>query len=145
MNSIIPAYRFFIRVMNENEKFTIRAKDISGLKMKVDLTRLNDAGAINNNLYLPDGITYDQLTISRALMNGESDALMIEIENILQDLQVRRLNLGIHLLSSDGRYIQNWSVLGANIVEWELSGFDTKANGVLLEKLTFKYSTLRRT
>ena len=144
MSSVIPAYRFCIRLLDKGDDTYIRAQDISGLKMQMKLTKLDGAVANNAGQYIADGVTYDRLTISRALMSKGSKTALESIEALLQGLQIRRVNLAVHLLDHSGKYMQSWNVMGAYLVEWQVSGFDATANNILVEQLTFEYSRLRQ-
>jgi phage tail-like protein len=65
------------------------------------------------------------------------------IAELLNQLRVQHIDMGIHLLNSAGKYTRSWNVHGAYIVRWSTTDFDVTSNEVLMESLEFKYRILR--
>lgn len=132
-------YRFYIRILNGKKNTFLRAQSISGLSFSLNLSEFNSTGGI---MQMPSDATYGNLTLKRAVLE-KAEPLGPNISELLIKLRVQHIDMGIHLLNSQGKYTRSWNVHGAYIVKWTTTDFDVTSNNVIMESLEFKYRILR--
>ena len=132
-------YRFYIRILNGKKNTFMRAQSVSGLGFSLNLTEFNSTGGIKQ---MPSDATYSNITLKRAILE-KADASGISMSELLNELRVQHIDMGIHLLNETGKYTRSWNIHGAYVVKWSTDDFNVTENGVLMESMEFKYRTLR--
>ncbi len=135
----ILAYRFYIRILNAKKNTVMRAQNVSGLTVNIGQSEFKTIGGLKK---VPSDVTYNNLILKRAVLE-QGDTVGINTMDLLNKLQVERIDLGIHLLDARGKYTRSWNVIGAYTVKWSISDVDATSNKVIMETLEFNYKYLR--
>ena len=139
MNPIL-AYRFRIRLLDSKPNTIIRAQQVSGLQLTLKQSKFKTSEGIKK---LPSEVKYGTLTIDRAILE-EEDNEAIDMHELINELTVTRINMGIHLLDAGNNYVRSWNVIGAYPVSWSISALDATSNKVIMQQITFDYQYIRQ-
>jgi phage tail-like protein len=135
----VLAYRFYVRMLDGNKETSMHAQHVTGLSYSLNVSEFNSTGGVK---MMPTDVTYGNLTIKRAILE-EAVPMGYSTSELLTKLEVQQIDMAIHLLDDEGKYVRSWNINDAYTINWSTSDFDTTSNDVLLETIEFKYSSLR--
>ncbi len=141
MSEIKPvlAYRFYVRILNDGKETSMHAQHISGLSYSLNVTEFDSTGGVK---MMPTDVTYGNLILKRAILE-EAIPMGYSTSELMNKLEVQQIDMAIHLLNNEGKYVRSWNIGSAYTINWSTSDFDTNSNDVVLETIEFKYKTLR--
>ncbi len=138
MNPVL-SYRFYVRLLNGPKNTIIRAQSISGLGVSMQLKEIETTAGIRK---IPANVEYSNLVLKRAILEKAGNVGLSTVD-LLNKLQVKRMDMGLHLLDTTGKYCRSWNVIGAYAIKWNISEVSANSNEVLMETLEFEYKYLK--
>ncbi|MBL4706951.1 MAG: phage tail protein [Flavobacteriales bacterium] len=135
----VLAYRFYIRILNGKKNTVLRAQSVSGLSVDI---KLDDFDTLGGQKKMPASVNFPNLVLKRAILE-KGESMGNNAMEMLNNLKVDRMDLGIHLLNAQGKYTRSWNVIGAYTIKWDMSELSVTSKEVVMETVEFKYKYLR--
>jgi phage tail-like protein len=135
---------FYFQVKIGNEEFAF--KEVTGLSAEIEVESVKEGGVNEFTYLLPKQVKHGNLSLKRAL-NPVSSSDVSWIKEVLEgDFSVPIIprDIIVNLLGQDGTPIYTWTCSKAYPVKWEVEKLDSQANSLLIERLEFAYTTLKR-
>ncbi len=124
--------------MSESESFS----EISGLSVELETESLFAGGENNFAYYLPKQIKNTPLVLKRGLFNKESE-LLKWIKDVLINgfpKSIKTQDIVIQLMNDQNEPIIIWTLHDAFPVKWDVNGFNSMENKLVVESVTLNYS-----
>jgi phage tail-like protein len=153
-----PAAFYFSVVIGWNLLTDNSFQEVSGLTSELETEEVSEGGENRFVHSLPKKIKHPNLVLKRGIVDVTS-TLTIWCKDVLERDFSGEINTGIttiqsaqfvsqdilvFLLDGDGLPLRCWSVGNALPVNWEAEAFNSTKNEVAVEKIEFKYNTLKR-
>lgn len=115
----------------------IAFQKVSGISMKMKFKDV-EVGADRGSIQVPDGVEFGDLVLERGMMKS---SILI---SWFQAQVVGKMKIPIPVILSmygpEGWPVFCWTFINAYPIEWSTDGFDAQTSGIVVEKITFKYS-----
>lgn len=112
-------------------------RDVSGLEVKVETTKVNEGGENGFAYQLPNRPTYSNLVLKRGLLMG-SPVIQWVYQAMLQ-MQYQPRTLLIELCDISSAVLTSWNVVNAYPVSMRIDGLNAVENGLALESIELAY------
>lgn len=135
---------FYFQVKIGNEEFAF--KEVTGLSAEIETESVKEGGMNEFTYLLPKQLKHGNLSMKRALNPiNRNDVVWIKkiMEGDFSQPIVPR-DIIVNLLGQDGTPIYTWTCSNAYPVKWEVENLDSQSNSILIEKIEFAYTTLKR-
>lgn len=112
-----------------------RFERISGLSRQIDVQSFREGGNNIGSRYLPQGISFGNLTFERGVMTVSP--LTAAFDYIMSGFKTSALYLSadIMLMSARGLPVATWSASRALPVRMSIGGFDANSGSVLIDSM----------
>jgi len=135
----IVGYRFQVIIFTAAvpNPVDIYFKEVSGLKVSRSISRQNQMTTMSGDLPL------QTLTLKRGVTQGPSILSIAQlVETGLWRTRLLRKDILVCTLDDNGAPTQVWTANNAYLESWSWDNIKGDSNDVLIETMTFKYSSL---
>ena len=141
-----PVAFYFKVIIGGDQKSDNSFQEVSGLNMELETEDVAEGGENRFVHHLPKTTKHPNLVIKRGIAPKSSKLIKWCKETLESDFSTRfKLKpVDVHLLNEQGQVLYSWSITNALPVSWEIEAFNATKNDVAIEKIEFKYSTLKR-
>jgi phage tail-like protein len=119
----------------------IRFKSVSGIGAKIEQSTNKNAANPNEKRYIPKGIKYNNLILSRGLV--PLSILSKQIEDVFNEFKFCRSDVMVVIHSEIGIPTGAWIFYEAYPVSWSMDTLDATSENVLIDKLELTYSHMK--
>lgn len=119
----------------------IRFKDVSGLNATVNVVQHREGGQQLYTHRLPDGITYENLVLTRGVIVGSP--LTIEFNLAMSAFKFAPSNVLVTLLAESKVPLAAWMFIRAYPVRWATATLSADDKSVLIETMELAYSRMQ--
>ncbi len=119
----------------------IRFKDVSGLNATVNVVQHREGGQQLYTHRLPDGITYENLVLTRGVIVGSP--LTIEFNLAMSAFKFAPSNVLVTLLAESKIPLAAWMFIRAYPVRWATATLNADDKSVLIETMELAYSRMQ--
>lgn len=137
-------FHFSAKMIGDSTEISFQ--EIQGIESQMETETIQAGGENSHLYYLPKKISHPDLVFKRALAPKESKFYQwcqASLERI-DCLLVKPSALMVSLLDVENEPLSLWTFSNAYPVRWTLGSLDAMKNEILLETITFKYSTMTR-
>ena len=121
-------------------------QEVSGLQLEMETETIKEGGENSFSYQVPTRRKHGNLVLKRSLM-PLPHVLETSVVKVLENngsAQIVPVNLTISLLDAGHFPLNNWSVLNAYPVKWDISALNSQKNELVIETLEMAYTNLIR-
>ena len=121
-------------------------QEVSGLQLEMETETIKEGGENSFSYQVPTRRKHGNLVLKRSLM-PLPHVLETYVVKVLENngsAQIVPVNLTISLLDAGHFPLNNWSVLNAYPVKWDISALNSQKNELVIETLEMAYTNLIR-
>lgn len=121
-------------------------QEVSGLQLEMETETIKEGGESSFSYQVPTRRKHGNLVLKRSLM-PLPHVLETYVVKVLENngsAQIVPVNLTISLLDAGHFPLNNWSVLNAYPVKWDISALNSQKNELVIETLEMAYTNLIR-
>ncbi|MNK01831.1 T4-like virus tail tube protein gp19 [compost metagenome] len=135
---------FYFQVKIGSEEYAF--KEVTGLSAEIETESIKEGGVNEFTYLLPKQVKHANLSLKRALNPVSSSDVSWFKEVMEGDFSVPILprDIIVNLLGEKGTPIYTWTCAQAYPVKWEVGNLDSQSNSILIERIDFAYTTLKR-
>lgn len=115
-------------------------KECSGLSVEREVKTYREGGVNDHVHFLPGSTTFSRITLKRGIT--DSHDLWNWYQHGLHDGKVKRVNMSILLLNTQGETVKHWDVQKAYPVKWVGPNLDSSTGQVAIETLELVHEGL---
>lgn len=119
----------------------IRFKSVSGIGATIEQDQSKNATNPNEKRYIPKGVQYRNLTLSRGLV--PLSILSRQVEEVFNQFKFRRSDVMVIIYSETGIPTGAWIFYEAYPVSWTMDTLDATNENVLIDNLELTYSHMK--
>jgi phage tail-like protein len=145
--SLPVAFHFGVSVDQATGTEDAAFQEVSGLEAEIEVEPVVEGGENRFVHKLPKPVRHPNLVLKRGIASGSSGLVawaQAVFENDFSQPIVPR-GIVVSLRDAEGDPVRSWAVARAYPVKWQVSGFGSTKNEVVIETMEFAYTTLRRT
>ena len=119
-------------------------QEVSGLQLEMETETIKEGGENSFSYQVPTRRKHGNLVLKRSLM-PLPHVLETYVVKVLENngsAQIVPVNLTISLLDAGHFPLNNWSVLNAYPVKWDISALNSQKNELVIETLEMAYTNL---
>lgn len=114
-------------------------QEVSGLAIETEVETIKEGGVNDYVHQLPKGTKYTDITLKHGLTDS------YELSDWYKDVisgKIKRKNLTIHLLDSEGTRVRSWNVFQAYPKKWTGPTLNAGSSGVATESLVLAHERM---
>lgn len=137
---------FHFSVQMEKDTSETAFQEVQGVDSQMETDAIRGGGENSYLYYLPKKISHSDLVLKRALAPRNSGFYIWckrNLENTGSFKIITHLLL-VCLLNEKNETLSSWTFENAYPVKWTLGNLDAMKNEILIENITFKYSSMKR-
>lgn len=122
-------------------------KEVSGIGSEMDLESVEEGGENRFTHQLPRRLKHANLVVKRGITNTSSKLVKWVQESLESDFlgSFVTKQIQVCLFNPSGDPLHTWVFDNAYPVKWEVQGFDSEKNELVIETIEFAYNTVKRT
>ncbi|TAJ12203.1 phage tail protein [Marinilabiliaceae bacterium JC017] len=121
-------------------------KEVSGISTEMDLESVEEGGENRFTYQLPKRIKHGNLVMKRGMTKTTSKLVKWvkqTLESGFSEAFVTK-SIQVDLLNPSGEPLHTWLLDNAYPVKWDIQGFDSEKNEIVIETIEFAYNTIKR-
>lgn len=123
-----------------------------GLKVTFNTEQVTNGGHYDHKLLLPKDISYDHITLRRAMIKKDSDKVRKWLSNVADkwmdydpgDESYQGETGSVTLLDITGQIVQTWGLSGVHPVSWSGPSLNAKQSDIAMETLVLEHEGFLR-
>jgi phage tail-like protein len=117
-------------------------KEVSGLTSEIPVDKYQEGG-VNDQVHpLPKPAQFTNITLKRGMLVDSS--LIQWMNDAIENFIFKPTTITIKLLDNEHHPLAAWEVSGAYPIKWEVSGFNSMDNAIVIESVEFACQKHRR-
>ncbi|MFA8434712.1 MAG: phage tail protein [Marinifilaceae bacterium] len=121
-------------------------KEVSGISTEMDMESVEEGGENRFAHQLPKRIKHGNLVMKRGVAHTSSKLVKWVKKTLESDFSAsfETKSIQVDLFNPSGEPLHTWLFDNAMPVKWEIQGFDSEKNEIVIETIEFAYNALKR-
>ncbi|MEY8240067.1 MAG: phage tail protein [Cycloclasticus sp.] len=136
----LVGYRFVVVIFTAGvpNPVDMQFTEVSGLKMSRGISKNGAMTTLDNQL------PTQTLSLKRGVFTAPSPLMAANVaESLFWDTKLLRKDIMVNVLDEDDDPVNSWMITNAYLEAWEWQGLNATSNDVLIETMTYKYSSIK--
>jgi phage tail-like protein len=137
-----PSFYFSVSIVGVIGAIDAQFKEVSGISVHMETEDIAMGGENRFKYKAPSRASYENLVLKRGLVVSGS-TLALWVMGTMQGgliTEITTHDILVSLLGPEGTPLMSWTFIGAWPVKWDVSGFDSMENKIVIENLEFSYN-----
>lgn len=136
----LVGYRFVVVITSAGVRNPIdmQFQEVSGLKMSRGINKNASMTSLDNQL------PSQTLTLKRGVFTAPSPLIEANVaESLFWDTRLLRKDIMVNVLDENDNPVNAWVITNAYLESWEWDGLSAKSSDILVETMSFKYTSVK--